>query len=255
MSFFEVFLLSIIEGLTEFIPVSSTGHLIITSALLKMQPSDFSKAFDVIIQFGAILAVVLLYRERLRWNFDFYKKIFLAFLPTAIIGFIFKRKIDELLESTAVVAWALILGGVVLLFIDQLFKNNKKEQPSDKSAVAIGFFQALAMIPGVSRSAASIIGGMSQGLTRIKAAEFSFILAIPTMAAATLYKLWKIRDILKKTDYLFDLSLGVILSFIFSVVAIKFFISILNKYGFKYFGIYRILVGFLILFLNTQGLL
>lgn len=255
MSFFEVFLLSLIEGLTEFIPVSSTGHLIITSALLKMQPTDFSKAFDVIIQFGAILAVVFLYKDRLKWNFEFYKKIFLAFLPTAIIGFIFKNKIDQLLESVLVVAWSLIIGGVVLVFIDKFFITNKKTEPSNKESVAIGFFQSIAMIPGVSRSAASIIGGMTMGLTRIKAAEFSFILAIPTMAAATVYKLWKIREILKNTDYLLDLSLGVVLSFIFSVLAIKFFISILNRYGFKYFGIYRILVGVLILILHTQGLL
>lgn len=255
MSFFEVFLLSLIEGLTEFIPVSSTGHLIITSALLKMQPTDFSKAFDVIIQFGAILAVVFLYKDRLKWNFEFYKKIFLAFLPTAIIGFIFKNKIDQLLESVLVVAWSLIIGGVLLVFIVIFFISNKKTDPSNKESVAIGFFQSIAMIPGVSRSAASIIGGMTMGLTRIKAAEFSFILAIPTMAAATVYKLWKIREIFKNTDYLLDLSLGVVLSFIFSVLAIKFFISILNRYGFKYFGIYRILVGVLILILHTQGLL
>lgn len=250
MSFFEILLLSLIEGLTEFIPVSSTGHLVITSALLKTPPSDFSKAFDVIIQFGAILAVVFLYRERLKWNFEFYKKVFLAFLPTAIIGFFLRHKVDEFLESTLIVAWALILGGIVLVFIDKVFVNNHSDIPSEKQSLAIGFFQSLAIIPGVSRSAASIIGGMSMGLSRIKAAEFSFILAIPTMAAATVYKLWKIRDLLKNTSYMFDLSLGVVLSFIFSIIAIKFFISILNRYGFKYFGFYRILVGILILIMH-----
>lgn len=253
MSFFEVFLLSLIEGLTEFIPVSSTGHLIITSALLKMPPTDFSKAFDVIIQFGAILAVVFLYRERLKWNFDYYKKVLLAFIPTAIIGFIFKSKIDQLLESVVVVAWALILGGIVLVFIDRAFHKNNLEQPDEKKSIIIGLFQSISMIPGVSRSAASIIGGMFMGLSRAKAAEFSFILAIPTMAAATVYKLWKIRDVLSHNEYLFNLGLGVFLSFVFSIIAIKFFISILNRYGFKYFGVYRIIVGLIILVMHSQG--
>lgn len=246
MTFFEVIILSFIEGLTEFIPVSSTGHLILASHFLKIEPSEFSKAFDVIIQFGAIFAVFFLYHHRLKWNFDFYKKLFFAFLPAAVIGFIFKNKIDLLLESTKVVAWALIAGGVILVFIDSLFKNQKSEEPSLKSSILIGFFQCLAMIPGVSRSASTIIGGQVVGLTREKAAEFSFLLAIPTMAAATLYKLWKVRHILHPESFL-NLGLGVFLSFIFSIFAIKFFIHFVNKYGFRYFGIYRIILGVLVL--------
>lgn len=249
MSFFEVLILSFIEGLTEFIPVSSTGHLIIVGELLKIPPSDFSKAFDVIIQFGAIMAVFVLYRERLKWNFEFYKKLFIAFLPAAVIGFLFKNKIDELLESTTVVAWALILGGIALVFIDSLFKNKTKTEPSLLESLGIGFFQCVAMIPGVSRSAATIIGGQTMGLTRQKAAEFSFLLAVPTMGAATVYKLWKIRHILEASQAS-NLMLGIFLSFIFAVLAIKFFIAVLNKYGFRYFGVYRIIVGIIVLLMN-----
>ncbi len=248
MTTLEVIILSFIEGLTEFIPVSSTGHLILASYFLKIQPTEFAKAFDVIIQFGAIFAVFFLYRDRLRWNFNFYKKLFLAFLPAAIIGFLFKNKIDILMESTTVIAWALILGGILLIFVDLFLRDKTETEPTTRSAVAIGFFQCLAMIPGVSRSAASIIGGQIMGLTRAKAAEFSFLLAIPTLAAATLYKLWKVRAFIDQTQ-IFNLSLGVFLSFLFSLVAIKFFISFVNKYGFRAFGVYRILLGALVLFL------
>jgi undecaprenyl-diphosphatase len=247
MTTLEVWILSFIEGLTEFIPVSSTGHLIIASALLKIPPTDFSKAFDVIIQFGAIFAVVFLYHSRLKWNYDFYKKLFLAFLPAAVIGFLFKNKIDQLLESTAVVAWSLILGGLFLIVVDSLFNKKTETEPNLKSAIAIGFFQCIAMIPGVSRSAATIIGGQVMGLTRTKAAEFSFLLAIPTLGAATVYKFWKIRSLLEGSQ-LTSLLLGVFLSFIFSLLAIKFFISFVNKYGFRVFGIYRIILGACVLY-------
>lgn len=252
MTLIHVFILSLIEGLTEFLPISSTGHLIITSALLKIEPSDFSKAFDVIIQFGAIFAVVFLYRDRLKWNFDFYKKVFIAFLPAAILGFLFKHKIDDLLESTAVVAWALIIGGVVLLFVDSIFKKNSESDLTVKKSAFIGFFQCFAFVPGVSRSAATIIGAQMVGLTREKAAEFSFILAIPTLTAATLYKLWKIRNILDVSQSV-NLTIGIVLSFIFALLAIKFFISILNKYGLKYFGVYRIILGIIVLILHGNG--
>lgn len=246
MSYFEVFILALIEGLTEFIPVSSTGHLILTNALMKTEATAFTKAFDVIIQFGAILAVIYLYKEKLKWDYSFYKKITLAFIPTAIIGFIFKNKIDLLLESTVVVAISLIVGGFILIGVDSWFKHKNQTDPDLKSSVLIGFFQCISMIPGVSRSAATIIGGQVVGLTREKAAEFSFILAIPTMGAATAYKLWKIHDIIDSSQ-IYKLFSGVLLSFVFAVFAIKFFISILNKYGFKYFGYYRIIVGFIIL--------
>ncbi len=249
MSIFEVFILSLIEGLTEFIPVSSTGHLIIANHFLNIQPSDFTKAFDVIIQFGAIIAVFFLYRDRLKWNLEFYKKILLAFIPTAIIGFLLKNKIDALLESTTVVAWALIIGGFVLIFIDSLFKNKTKETPTLIDSFWIGLFQCLAMIPGTSRSAATIVGGQIQGLSRAKAAEFSFILAIPTLGAATLYKLWKVRHLIDSSQSV-SLLLGIFFSFIFAMLAIKFFIRFINKYGFRYFGVYRIAMGIIVLWLK-----
>lgn len=248
MSIIEVIILSFVEGLTEFLPVSSTGHLILVSHFLKIEPTEFSKAFDVIIQFGAIFAVIFLYHKKLRWDFDFYKKLFLAFLPAAVIGFLFKNKIDLLLESTTVVAWALIIGGVVMIFVDSLIQGKKNSDPDIPSALKIGFFQCLAMIPGVSRSASTIIGGQVVGLTREKAAEFSFLLAIPTLGAATAYKLWKVRSILE-SDQLLHLGLGVFFSFIFSLLAIKFFISFVNKYGFRAFGVYRIILGVLVLIL------
>lgn len=254
MTWLDVFLLSLVEGLTEFMPVSSTGHLILAGSLLNIKPNEFTKAFDVIIQFGAILAVLYLYRERLRWDFSFYKKVFIAFLPAAVIGFIFKDKINQLLESTSVVAWALIIGGIILIFIDSLFRHQTKTEISEGSALLIGFMQCIAMIPGVSRSAATIIGGQVAGLSREKAAEFSFLLAIPTMGAATLYKLWKIRHILEPSQTTHLLA-GVFLSFVFSIFAIKFFIAILNRYGFRYFGIYRIAVGLFVLFLIHSGAL
>ena len=254
MTFLEVFILAFIEGLTEFIPVSSTGHLILTSAALNIPNSDFIKAFNVIIQFGAILAVVYVYWKKLKWDYEFYKNVTLAFIPTAILGFLFKNKVDELMESTAVVAYALIVGGLVLIWIDSLFKNRPNKELNSKSSLLIGVFQSIAMIPGVSRSAATIIGGQVFGLTREKAAEFSFILAIPTLGAATVYKLWKIRDIIE-SQHLMNLSLGVFLSFIFSVLAIKFFISFVTKYGFKLFGYYRIVLGAVVLFFHSRGLI
>lgn len=254
MSILEVLLLSFIEGLTEFIPVSSTGHLIITNAVIKMQPTDFTKAFDVIIQFGAILAVVYLYHAKLKWNPRFYRHVFLAFIPTAVLGFLLKNKIDALLESTTVVACSLIVGGVVLICVDSLFKNKPEKALTDKSSILIGFIQSIAMIPGVSRSAATIVGGQFCGLKREHAAEFSFILAIPTLGAAAAYKLWKIRHILDASQST-SLILGVVLSFVFAVIAIKFFITFVNRFGFKYFGVYRIVLGTVVLALLYKGII
>lgn len=247
MSIFEVVILSFIEGLTEFLPVSSTGHLIIASSFLNLTPTEFSKAFDIIIQFGAILAVVLLYRKRLVWDLNLYKKLIFAFLPAAAIGFLFKNKIDLLLESTTVVAWALIIGGVILIAADFFLKSEQVQKDlSPVAAWKIGFFQCFALIPGVSRSAATILGGQMVGLNKEAAAEFSFLLAIPTLGAATLYKLWKVRDIIESSQLL-NLSLGVFLSFVFALLAIQFFIKIVSHHGFKYFGIYRILLGVFVL--------
>lgn len=252
MSFFEVVLLSFIEGLTEFIPVSSTGHLILAGALLNIESTEYIKAFNVIIQFGAILAVLFLYHQKLRWDFEFYKNVTLAFIPTAILGFLFKNKIDELMESTIVVAISLIVGGIVLVMIDRCFKDRSEKDLNSKNSLMIGLFQSVAMIPGVSRSAATIIGGRLFGLSREKAAEFSFILAIPTLGAATLYKLFKIHSTIDGSQTS-NLLIGVFLSFVFSVAAIKFFISFVNKYGFKYFGYYRIAAGLTVLVLNYRG--
>ncbi len=254
MTYLEILILSFIEGLTEFIPVSSTGHLILSGAFMKMQPTEYSKAFDVIIQFGAILAVVFLYRQKLKWNAVYYRKIFLAFLPTAILGFLLKNQIDRLLESTTVVAIALIVGGFFLIGIDTWFKNRPEREINDKSAMMIGVIQSLAMVPGVSRSAATIIGGQFYGLSRESAAEFSFILAIPTLGAATAYKLWKIRNIIDASQSV-NLLLGIFLSFVFAIMAIKFFISIVNRFGFKYFGYYRIVLGTVVLLLTYFGAL
>lgn len=242
MTFIEIFILSLIEGLTEFIPVSSTGHLILASKFMGLQPSEFQKAFDVIIQFGAILAVVYIYRKDFKLDFGFYKKLFIGFLPAAIVGFLLKDKINELMDSATVVAVALILGGIAMMIVDHYFKHAERTEISDKDSFKVGLFQCLALIPGVSRSGATIVGGQLLGFSRSKAAEFSFFLAVPTMAAATVYKLWKIRDLLH-ADHATDLALGVALSFIFAILAIKFFISIVKKYGFMWFGVYRIILG------------
>lgn len=249
MTTIEVIILSFIEGLTEFLPVSSTGHIIIASSFLNMTPTDFTKAFDVIIQFGAILAVVLLYRNQLKWDFNLYKKLLFAFIPAAALGFLFKNKIDFLLESTTVVAWALIIGGVVLIVTDSILKNKSDDTLTEARAWKIGLFQCLALIPGVSRSAATIIGGQLIGLSKPKAAEFSFLLAVPTLGAATFYKLWKVRNLLESSQ-IFNLTLGVVLSFIFALLAIQFFIKFVSRHGFKYFGIYRIVLGVFVLIVN-----
>ena len=247
MNYFEVFILSLIEGLTEFIPVSSTGHLILVGHFLHLQSTEFQKAFDVIIQFGAIAAVIYLYRRQfLKIDITFYKKLVIGFIPAGIIGFLMKDLIASLMESTTVVAWALILGGLVLLFIDSVFKKTAQTEVSFLDSFKIGLFQCLALIPGVSRSAATIVGGQVIGLTKQSATEFSFFLAVPTMAAATLYKLWKIRHLIQ-SDQNFQLTAGIVLSFIFAVFAIRFFISIVKKYGFRWFGIYRIILGLVVL--------
>ncbi|MBB1077904.1 undecaprenyl-diphosphate phosphatase, partial [Rhodoferax sp. 4810] len=195
MSIFQAFILAIIEGLTEFLPVSSTGHMIIGSSILGIAENPFVKNYTVIIQFGAILSVLVLYWKRFLKSIDFYVKLFVAFIPAAIIGFLASDYIDMLLENVIVVAVTLLLGGIFLLFVDKIFEQNEKNpdsEPNLKSAFIIGVFQVIAMIPGVSRSAATIIGGLTQKLTRKAAAEFSFFLAVPTMFAATSYKLLKI---------------------------------------------------------------
>lgn len=275
MSFWHAIILAIIEGLTEFLPVSSTGHMIIASSLMGISTSEFTKMFTVNIQFGAILSVVVLYWKRFFQSLDFYRKLAIAFIPAMVIGFALNKVIDQMLESVLVVAISLVLGGIVLLFVDKWFRNNPTHTtPSTKQAFFIGLAQCVAMIPGVSRSAASIIGGLAQGISRKAAAEFSFFLAIPTMLAAASYKFitdflhLDIKDDILKMNLpkieaslnqltshdLQVLLLGNIIAFIVAMVAIKFFIDFLTKNGFKLFGYYRIIVGVLILVLLAFGI-
>jgi undecaprenyl-diphosphatase len=258
----ETIIIAVVEGLTEFLPVSSTGHMIITSRILGIEKDEFTKLFEVAIQLGAILSVVVLY-----WNKffplnrkGFYLKLIVAVLPALLLGFIFSKKIDELLESPLTVAITLLVGGIILLFIDNLFQTptvEEDEQITLKQALIIGFWQCLAMIPGTSRSAASIIGGMQQKLTRNLSAEFSFYLAVPTMAAATGYKLlkaWKESpELLTNTDNLFSLFVGSMVAFVVAMLAIKFFIGFLQRNGFVLFGWYRIIVGIALLVLIYTG--
>ena len=266
MSLFEAVIIAIVEGLTEFLPVSSTGHMIITEYLLGMDLSGndgaFIKLYTVAIQLGAILSVLVLYRKKFfplnRWNF--YLKLVVAVVPALLLGFLLDDYIDTLLESPLTVAISLLIGGIILLFIDRLFKNSSihvEENLPMAKGFKIGFWQCLAMIPGVSRSAASIIGGMQQGLTRNLAAEFSFFLAVPTMAAATGYKLlktWKEHpEVLQDTSNLQVLLIGNIVAFVVAMLAIKFFIGFLQKRGFALFGWYRIIVGGILLLLLATG--
>src|SRR5690349_8728217 len=238
MSTLEAVIIAIVEGITEFLPISSTGHMIITEALLQMDKDDqFTKTFTVAIQLGAILSVVVLYWSKFfdfaRWQF--YVKLIVAVIPALLLGFLFSDKIDDLLESPLTVAITLLLGGIVLLFIDRIFNDHrveKEEQISYKQAFIIGVWQTIAMIPGVSRSAASIIGGMQQKLSRKLAAEFSFFLAVPTMCAATGYKLLKEYKNIHQEEIKL-LVIGNVIAFIVALVAIRFFISYLQKYGFK----------------------
>ncbi len=258
MDTLQTIIIAIVEGLTEFLPVSSTGHMIIAQQLLGVESTDFVKAFTVIIQFGAILSVIVLYWKRFFQSWTFYLKLLVGFIPAAVLGLLFSDKIDDMLESITVVSIMLVLGGIFMLFVDKWFNSPKaKETTTYKNAFIIGFFQCIAMIPGVSRSMATIVGGMTQNLTRRTAAEFSFFLAVPTMAAATGYKLLKLflepngSQILQ--DNMSTLIIGNVVAFIVAMLAIKFFINYVTKYGFKLFGWYRIVVGGLLLVLLFSG--
>ncbi|MCC7534168.1 MAG: undecaprenyl-diphosphate phosphatase [Bacteroidia bacterium] len=257
MSYFEAILLAIVEGLTEFLPVSSTGHMVLTSSVLGIAENEFVKMFTVAIQFGAILSVLVLYWKRFFQSISFYTKLFIAFLPAAAIGFLFNDYIDMILENPIVVAISLLLGGIVLLFVDNWFAENETNgitEISNKNAWMIGVFQVISMIPGVSRSAATIIGGLSQKLTRKAAAEFSFFLAVPTMFAATGYKMLKYQmNVGFNTSDIGVLAVGNIAAFIVAIIAIKGFIGFLTKYGFKMFGWYRIALGAIIIALYAFG--
>jgi undecaprenyl-diphosphatase len=254
MDIFQAIILAIVEGITEFLPVSSTGHMIIAQKLLDIGSDSFVKLFTVNIQFGAILSVIILYWKRFFQTFDFYKKLFVAFLPAAILGFLLSGYIEKMLESVLVVAISLVVGGVILLFVDSWFNKPSEDQKiSFKKAIIIGLFQVIAMIPGVSRSAATIIGGLTQKLTRRNATEFSFFLAVPTMFAASAYEMVKSYKIIQP-QHVKLLLIGNVVAFLVAMLAIKGFISFLAKYGFKVFGYYRIIIGAIILVLLATGI-
>jgi undecaprenyl-diphosphatase len=257
MSFLDAIILAIIEGLTEFLPISSTGHMIIASTFMGNASDDFVKLFTVAIQFGAILSVVLFYFQKFIQSFRFYLLLAAAFLPTGIIGLLAKKHIDGLLENVTVVAWMLLIGGIVLLFVDQFFATNEtqtEEKPLDFKTAMITI-QSVAMVPGVSRSAATIIGGLSQKLTRKAAAEFSFFLAVPTMFAATLKSMYDEKELLLQSsgrEWLL-LLVGNAVAFVVAYLAIKSFIAFLQKKGFRAFGWYRIALGATLLILLALG--
>jgi undecaprenyl-diphosphatase len=259
MSIFQVIILAIIEGITEFLPVSSTGHMIIASSLMGIEKDDFVKLFEIVIQFGAILSVVVLYFKRFFKSLNFYYKLVVGVIPAVIIGLLLKKHIDSWLGNPLVVGCSFLIGGIILLFVDKWFNKptvEKEEQISYATALKVGFFQCIAVIPGVSRSAATIVGGMSQKLTRTAAAEFSFFIAVPTMFGATVKDLW---DFHKKHAQMFAgdqvkfLVIGNIIAFIVAMLAIKSFITFLEKKGFKLFGYYRIVAGIIVIILCLTG--
>ena len=280
MTTIETVILGIVEGLTEFLPVSSTGHMILAEALLKMEKSSVTNVFIVNIQFGAILSVIFLYWRRFFQTMDFYYKLAVAFIPAAVLGLLLNKVIDRLLSSVTTVAISLVVGGVVLVLIDKIFKKQiadavleedtvlvkgvnefgvevvqEKLTPFDVSwsqAFIIGCFQTVAMIPGVSRSAVTIIGGLTQKFNIKKAAEFSFFLAVPTVTAAAAFKLLKDFYIIKGTD-ISMLLLGNVVSFVVGMIAIKFFIDLITRFGLKFFGYYRIIIGLAILIMLAMG--
>ncbi len=253
MTTLHAIIIAIVEGITEFLPISSTGHMIIAESILGTPMDDFTKAFTVSIQFGAILSVIVLYWKRFFQSMDFYYKLFVAFLPAAILGFVLHKYIEELLGNVAVVATTLLLGGIVLLFVDKWFnKVDNTQEMTYRRAFKIGLIQCISMIPGVSRSAATIVGGMSQKFSRTTAAEFSFFLAIPTMFGAMVLELYKNYKVITP-DKIQILVIGNVIAFIVAVLAIKFFITYLTKHGFKLFGYYRIIVGLAILILLGLG--
>lgn len=252
MNILQSIILAIIEGVTEFLPVSSTGHLILGSTYFGIEKDEFTKLFTIVIQLGAILSVVVLYFKRFFQTIEFYFKLFVAFIPAVVLGLLFSKKIDALLENPVTVAVSLLLGGIVLLKVDDWFGNSENVEVTYAKGFKIGLFQCLAMIPGISRSGASIVGGMSQNLSRTAAAEFSFFLAVPTMLGATVKKCY---DYYKEGYVLTDdqinlLVIGNVVAFIVALLAIKSFIGFLTKHGFKIFGYYRIIVGVALLLIH-----
>jgi undecaprenyl-diphosphatase len=256
MSTIQAVVLAIVEGLTEFLPISSTGHLVMVSSLMGIGKEDFTKFFEIAIQFGAILAVVVLYwRKFINFkSWQFYAKLIVGVIPALIFGKLLSNTIDELLMDPMYTALAILGGGVILLFIDNMFYKVAVKEEKDitfKNALIIGLCQCAALIPGVSRSAASIIGGLQQKLSRKLAAEFSFFLAVPTMAAATIYKLWEILKLhpeaLHNSANLKSLLVGNVVAFVIAFLTMRFFVDFLKKHGFRFFGWYRICAGLIFL--------
>lgn len=275
MNILQAIIIAIVEGITEYLPISSTGHMIITSSLMDIHKQEFTKLFEVAVQLGAILAVVVLYWKKFldfkRWQF--YVKLIIAVIPAIVLGALFSDKIDALLESPTTVAITLLLGGIFLLFVDRIFNKPTEERIETEEAIgngkafAVGLWQCVAMIPGVSRSAATIIGGMQQKLSRKLAAEFSFFLAVPTMCAASGYSLF-VKDwvgtgtpqkgyelILSSSNNLYAFIVGNIVAFVVAMLAIRFFIGFLQKRGFRLFGWYRIIAGIVLLILIYTGVI
>jgi undecaprenyl-diphosphatase len=252
MNTLQAIILAIIEGITEFLPVSSTGHMIIASSFFGIASDDFTKLFTIVIQLGTILSVIVLYFKRFFQSLDFYFKLFVAFIPAVIFGLLLNDFIDNLLENPITVAISLVIGGILLLKVDEWFGNEEGTEISYLTAFKIGLFQCLAMIPGVSRRGASIVGGMSQKISRTTAAEFSFFLAIPTMLGATVKKIYDYNKegFVLSDDQINLLIIGNVVGFIVALVAIKSFIGFLTKYGFKVFGYYRIVAGITILLIH-----
>ena len=272
MDILQTIIIAIVEGLTEFLPVSSTGHMIIAQSLLGVESTPFVKAFTVIIQFGAILSVICLYWRRFfypdagrqgktYWQamFDFYARLVVGVLPAVVLGLAFNDLIEENLGNVSLVAWMLIVGGIFMLFCDRIFnKGSEHTQLTYKRAFVIGLIQCISMIPGVSRSMSTIVGGMSQRLTRKAAAEFSFFLAVPTMFGATCLETFKMvkggeASVLSQGNNLEMLLLGSVVAFIVAILAIKFFINYVTRYGFAAFGWYRIVVGLMIILCGLLG--
>lgn len=269
MDLIQAILIAIVEGLTEYLPVSSTAHMGFTASLLNMDESEFLKMFQVSIQFGAILSIVVLYWKKFFdfSNLSFYLKLSFAVIPALVLGYLFDDKIEAVLGNQIAISSVLVLGGIVLLFVDNWFKNPTivdEKEISVKKAIIIGFWQCLAMMPGTSRSAASIIGGMTQGLTRKASAEFSFFLAVPTMLAVTVYsifvKTWGkgtpsemkgYEMIFQDQDHIILFIVGNIVAFVVALIAVKTFINLLTKYGFKFWGWYRIIIGIALLIYFT----
>jgi undecaprenyl-diphosphatase len=254
MSYFEAVIIAIVQGITEFLPVSSTGHMIITESVLGLKTSEFTNLFAVCIHFGTILSVVILYWKRFFQSLSLYYKLFIAFIPAAVGGFLLDDYISSTLGNVVVVAISLLAGGIILVFVDRWFAGaEEKKDISYPSAFKIGLFQVIAMIPGISRSAATIIGGLTQKLSRKMAAEFSFLLAVPTMLAASGYKIYKTYDKIN-SENINILIVGNIVAFVIAILAIRTFIGYLQNHGFKIFGYYRIILGIIILLLIAFGI-